>query len=168
MNTQSTRPHALITAHCSEEISLCLSLFSPSPSLTTCHAFFAANVGSWAERIPTTVYVCVCVSGSVCFIAYGGMKSLQSPKAHWAPLYPDTQLHSIPRTQPRSAAPSPPPCARACFFQGVIGARMCGSSRLVAHPRVPTATFIPTSEPSAHQSLSPSALLRRVTDTRRR
>lgn len=64
---------------------------------------FSSDAGSWAETMPSSECVsCVCVlrvSGSVRFIAYGGMKSLQSQKAHGAPLY-STESSSVFYPQP--------------------------------------------------------------------
>lgn len=50
---------------------------------------FPSGLRSWAETMPKSACVCLYMSGSARFIAYGGMKSLQSQKAHGTPLYPD-------------------------------------------------------------------------------
>lgn len=164
MNSQSTLLQPLVNACCSRFPSLLIFVLlslSVSPHVP-CFSF-SSDAGSWAERMPSSE----CVSGSVRFIAYGGMKSLQSPKAHWAPLYPDAEPSSL-FLRTLSLSPSFVFALRGGVFVGIMGACMCDSSQLVAHPSVPTATFIPTSEPSVHQSLCPSVLLRRVTDTQRR
>lgn len=107
---------------------------------------FSSDAGSRPETMPSSECVLVCASGFVRVVAYGGMKSLQSQKAHAAPLHPDTVSLSV-----LSATST---VFTLCgVFVSIMDACMCDSSQLVAHPSVPSATFSPTSEPSVRQSL---------------
>lgn len=107
--------------------------------------------------------VCARVCRSVCFTAYGGMKSLQSLEAHWAllclfltavwlisPLYTHTFVFT--------------PVRRVCFWAHARGIPFHWKTS----PSAPSETLVPTGEPPAHQSRSPSPLPRRETDTQRR
>lgn len=91
-------------------------------SLSPRAMLFSSDAGTWAQTIPSSVCVS-CVSGSVHFIAYGGMKSFQSQKARGAPLYPDGNSSSMSYPQPFDHL-RPAWC--------VCDACMCDSSQLVA------------------------------------
>lgn len=139
----------------------CLCL-SPAPLRLSPRGmpFFSSAVGSWAERMPNSVCVYVWVWAFHCLWGHEIAPKPQGTLGTTLPFLFPLVLTLI----------SPPSfflALRWALFEGIIGACMCDSSQLVAHPFVPGATFIPTSEPSVHQSLSPTVLLRRVTDTRR-
>lgn len=104
------------------------------------------------------VYVCLGLCVSLLMGAWNRSKA-RRPMVHRSTL----------RSLPLCSTLSPSIVFTLCgVFVSIMDACMYDSSQLVAHPSVPTATFIPASEPSVHQSLSPSVLLRRETDTQRR
>lgn len=123
---------------------------------------FSSDAGSWAETMPSSECVsCVCTCVWVCaFHCLWGHEIAPKPEGPWC-----TGLPSLPLCSTLSPSIVITLCG---VFVSIMNACMYDSSQLVAHPSVPTTTFIPASKPSVHQSLSPSVLLRRETDTQRR
>lgn len=121
---------------------------------------FFFHLGSWAEKMPS---VCLALCISLLMGAWNRSEALKhigrcSTQTQSFPFY-FTHTHRHTLLQPFDFT------LCGVVFVGIMGACIWDSSLLVAHPFVPTATFIPTSEPSVHQSLSPSVLPKRVTDT---
>lgn len=135
-NEQLEHSAAIISECLFQQISFFTYLRSASHHVPFCLMWVARQ-----KQCPT-VSVCICAC-----IAYGGMKSLRSKKAHGAPPFHGRVSLSALHLQP--------------VFVTIMDACMCNSFQLVAHPSVPMANFTPNSKPSVHQSLSPSALLMR-------
>lgn len=146
-----------------------ISLFAHLLSLSVSYhvpCSFSSDAGNRAERMSNTECVCVWVCAFHCLWGHEIVPKPQGTSGTALPRRRACLFSSI----HASSSSAPPPFVFAqhgWLWMHYQCACMCDSSQLVAHPFVLPATFIPTSEPSVHQSLSSCVLLRRVTDTRR-
>lgn len=136
-----------------------LPISCPFLCLTTCHALFYLMRVAGQRECPT---LSVCVRLGLCISLLMGAWNRSKAPRHIGHCSAQTQSLPLLVYTLLLIIIISPSTFRLCPALG-----MCDSSQLVAHPFVPPATFISTSEPSVHQSLSSCVLLRRVTDTQR-